>query len=215
MDWNFWRPNQVLETRRSKFNGEITVRRSWGLGTYIEVGGLTQSGWILEKIWGQALKEITNHKSQITNVLVLGLGGGSVVKPIRKYWPRAKITGVDIDPVMVKLGQKYLKLDKSVQVIISDASSYMLHATCYDLVIVDLYQGKKFPKQFETDNYIHLLRSNLLRSGVVVINRVWNKRDHGLLIVDFKKKLEKHFKKVEVVYPMANVMFVCKKRSYL
>ena len=215
MDWNFWRPNQVLETRRSKFNGEITVRRSWGLGTYIEVGGLTQSGWILEKILGQALKEITNHKSQITNVLVLGLGGGSVVKPIRKYWPRAKITGVDIDPVMVKLGQKYLKLDKSVQVIISDASSYMLHATCYDLVIVDLYQGKKFPKQFETDNYIHLLRSNLLRSGVVVINRVWNKRDHGLLIVDFKKKLEKHFKKVEVVYPMANVMFVCKKRSYL
>ena len=215
MDWNFWRPNQVLETRRSKFNGEITVRRSWGLGTYIEVGGLTQSGWILEKIWGQALKEITNHKSQITNVLVLGLGGGSVVKPIRKYWPRAKITGVDIDPVMVKLGQKYLKLDKSVQVIISDASSYMLHATCYDLVIVDLYQGKKFPKQFETDNYIHLLRSNLLRSGVVVINRVWNREDDRSLIVDFKKKLEKHFKKVEVVYPMANVMFVCKKRSYL
>ena len=214
MDWNFWRPNRTLEERASKYNGKITVKNSWGLGTYLEVGGLTQSGWILEKIWGQALKEITNHKSQITNVLVLGLGGGSVVKPIRKYWPRAKITGVDIDPVMVKLGQKYLKLDKSVQVIISDASSYMLHATCYDLVIVDLYQGKKFPKQFETDNYIHLLRSNLLRSGMVVINRVWNREDDRSLIVNFREKLQKHFKKVDVFYPVANVMFICLNTTY-
>ena len=108
MDWNFWRPNQVLETRRSKFNGEITVRRSWGLGTYIEVGGLTQSGWILEKILGQVLREIRYMLSPVSSILILGLGGGSVVKPIKKYWPKAKVTGVDIDPVMIEMEKNFI-----------------------------------------------------------------------------------------------------------
>ena len=210
MDWNFWRPNKILETRTSKFNGKIRVKKSWGLGTYLEVGGLTQSGWILEKIWGQALKEITNYKLQITNILVLGLGGGSVLKPLKKYWPKAKITGVDIDPVMVKLGQKYLNLDKSVQIVISDAFSYMRHATGYDLVIVDLYHGKDFPQKFESDKFLKKLSKNKL----VIINRAWNKRDNGLLIVDFREKLQKYFRDVDLFYPVANVMFICLNTTY-
>lgn len=172
--------------------------------------GLTQSGWILEVIWKNTLQQIRKSKSEIRKVLILGLGGGSVVKPIKKFWPGAKITGVDIDLAMVELGQKYFKLDSHVQIIISDASSYMLHTTCYDLVIVDLYNGKNFPKKFESDNYIHLLRSNLKRSGVVVINRVWNKKDHESLIVNFRNKLKKHFTNVEIFYPMANAMFICR-----
>jgi len=215
MDWNFWRPNKILETRTSKFNGKITVRKSWGLGTYLEVGGLTQSGWILEKIWSQTLRHLHNSKFSarggsalggiIHNSLILGLGGGSVIKPLKKYWPKAKITGVDIDPVMVKLGQKYLNLDKSVQIVISDAFSYMRHATGYDLVIVDLYHGKDFPQKFESDKFLKKLSKNKL----VIINRAWNKRDNGLLIVDFREKLQKYFRDVDLFYPVANVMFVC------
>lgn len=64
---------KIFEERRSKFNGNLRVVKSFGLGIYIQANGLTQSGGIVEKFWDQTLRKIKNEKPK--NVLVLGLGG--------------------------------------------------------------------------------------------------------------------------------------------
>jgi len=74
---DFLMGTQILKEIESPINGKIQVVRSLGLGTYIQVGGLTQSGGILEGVWRKPLKKvyqslITNHQS-----LILGLGGGT------------------------------------------------------------------------------------------------------------------------------------------
>src|SRR3989338_7700264 len=93
------------------------------MGTYIQAGGLTQSGGIVEIIWKKTLKKVKSEEGKVKSALILGLGGGTVAKLIRKNWPEAKITGVDIDPVMIELGKKYLHLDESqVKIKIQDAT---------------------------------------------------------------------------------------------
>jgi spermidine synthase len=202
---------KILEERRSKFNGNLRVVRSFGLGTYIQADGLTQSGGIVEGIWKQTLKKVKSEKLKVKSCLILGLGGGTVAKLIRKNWPEAKITGVDIDPVMVELGIKYLALDTSkAEIVIQDAFDYYLVPNAYDLVIIDLYQGDQFPKKFESEDYIHLVRHGLASKGVAIFNRLYFK-DKKKDAKDFGGKLKKIFKKVDYFYPITNIMFVCSK----
>ena len=185
--------NKILETRKSKYNGEIVVKKTLGLGTYIQVGGITQSGKIIEQIWKKALKRVKNEK--IESCLVLGLGGGSVAGLLRKYFPKAKIIGVEIDPVMVGLGKKYLGLnDNNVEIIIQDAKTYKLPANTYDLVIVDTYLGRE---------YVEIAGALLAGSGIVMVNKL------GSYDENFKKKLEKLFGSVETVEPLANTIYIC------
>lgn len=194
---------KVLEERKSKFNGDIKVVRSLGFGTYIQVNGLTQSGGIVETFWNETLRKL--RKEKLNNILILGLGGGTVAKLIRKYWPKSEIIGVEIDPVMVELGTRYLALDTSkTKIIIQDAFDYCLMPNVYDLVIVDLYAGDEFPKKFEQEEFLKRLTKNKL----VIFNRLYF-REKRKEAVKFGNKLEKIFRKVEWFYPQANLMFFC------
>jgi len=196
----------VLEEVDSKINGQIKVVRSLGFGTYLQVDNLTQSGGIINAIWKGVLRKIKNQKSKVKNCLILGLGGGTVAKLINKNWPEAKITGVDLDPIMVKLGTRYLGLDTSrVKVVIADASAYRLVPNAFDIVIVDLYIGKEFPAKFTSDVFLKKLSNNKL----VIFNRLYfgDKKTEALA---FSQKLKKFFSKVEVVYPVANMIIICR-----
>lgn len=199
----------ILEERDSKYNGHIKVLRTWGMGTYIQAGGLTQSGGIVESIWKSTLRKVSSSKQYVASVLILGLGGGTLAKLLRKKYPDAKITGVEIDPVMIELGKKYLDLDKyNVDIKITDAfkkiQKIQKSKTQYDLAILDTYNGDNFPKEFESDEFLKILA----RFPTVIINRLYygEKRPDT---VRFGKRLEKIFEKVTWFYPEANLMFLC------
>ena len=198
---------KVLEERKSKYNGHLKVLRSLGFGTYIQAEGLTQSGGIVETIWKSTLKQVYKlMKQPIHSCLILGLGGGTAAKLIRRNWPDAKITGVDIDPVMIELGKKYLGLDQAVvEIKIQDAYDF---DGKFDLIIVDLYNGDNFPGKFETDKYMEFVRRRLANNGVAIFNRLYYGEKRPLA-VKFGNKLQKIFSKVEWFYPEANLMFIC------
>ena len=201
----------VLEEVVSSINGKIRVIRNLGLGTYIQVENLTQSGGIVYQVWKSTLRKIQKSKSKIQNCLILGLGGGSAAKLVRKFWPEAHIIGVDIDPVMVEMGKKYLGL-RDVETVIKDAEKFFVSSeregTKYDLILVDLYVGHKVPEKFQTENYIQLVGSILASSGLAVFNRLYfgEKRREA---EKFSEKLEKVFSRVERFFPEANIMFIC------
>ena len=194
---------KILEERKSKYTGDVKVVRSLGFGTYLQVGGITQSGGVVEEIWKKTLRFV-NRKSYIVNrCLILGLGGGTVARLIKEYWPEAKITGVEIDPVMIELGTKYLGLKRNeIEIEIGDA--YNFDSKGFGLVVVDVYCGDKFPKKFENEKFLKKLTKNKL----VIFNRLYfgEKRKEA---VRFGNKLEKIFSKIEWFYPQANLMFLC------
>jgi len=207
---------KILEERKSDYNGKLVVAKSLGYGTYIQSDGLTQSGGIVETIWKGTLRSINHKPLIINNCLILGLGGGTVSKLIKKYWPGAKITGVEIDPAMIELGQKYLDLDKKdIEIVIGDASDYLFKTrkpavNHYDLIIIDLYNGDKFPEKFETTTFLRKIKYSLSADGLVIFNRLYygDKRPEA---VRFGNKLKDIFDKVDWFYPEANLMLICKK----
>ncbi len=195
----------ILEERESKYNGHLRVVRTFGMGNYIQAGGLTQSGGIVESIWKSTLKRIAVREKRIVkNILILGLGGGTLAKLLRKKYPEAKITGIEIDPIMIELGKKYLKLDDyNIDIKVADVNSYNLYTNRFDLVIVDMYSGDNFPKEFESEEFL----KKLSKFPTVIINRLYygDKRPDT---VRFGNRLEKIFKKVVWHYPEANLMFI-------
>ena len=159
----------TLEEADSPINGKISVVKSLGFGTYLQVGNLTQSGGVVSGIWKKTLLKIKTLINEPQNILILGLGGGSCAKLSRKLWPYSIITGVDFDKTIVELGVKYLDLGKdSAEIVVSDAFEFVEKAVrnknVYDLITVDLFVGQEFPVIFESmdhssafQNSIHLL----------------------------------------------------------
>jgi spermidine synthase len=205
--------NKILKTIESPINGGIEVVKSLAFGTSISIGGLTQSGGIVYEIWKKTLKRIKRKNVVIKKCLILGLGGGSVSKLVKKYWPNSYTTGVEIDKFMIKLGKEYLDL-KDVEINVEDAYKFCMISLKskkhYDLIIVDLYIGDKFPEKFENNEFIKITNKLLSEKGIVIFNRLYydRKRKEAL---NFAKVLEENFENVEYFYPEANLMLICSK----
>ena len=232
--------SKILAVGHSVVNGELTVVKDLAWGTHILAEGLTQSGGIAELIWKSTFKKINAKKKNAKSVLILGLGGGGIAKLVRKHWPKVKMVGVDIDPVIVNLGRKYMKLDKyGVEIVIADAFDFVgakSKAPNYAKATLGRQRAKKQTKPTTThqpqpttydlicvdmyvgDEYPKKFESQDFIEGVKKLVAadgvaIFNRLYYGEKrkeAVKFGNVLEKIFSKVEVVYPEANVMFLTK-----
>lgn len=208
---NFLLGVKQVEKLNSPINGELTVLKDFAWGTYIKAGGVTQSGGVAKLVWTTSLTTVANNQSRVTSCLILGLGGGSIVTIVKSLWPECKVTGVDIDPVIVGLGEKYLGLDKrKTAIVIGDSFDFVTKTkNRFDLICVDMYVGHEFPNQFGSDTFLKRIHKLLTPGGVVVFNRLFFGGNRPQAI-KFGDKLEKVFKGgVQRVYPEANIMFIC------
>lgn len=212
---------RVVEKVESPINGKIQVVKSLAFGTYIQVAGLTQSGGVMRDVWKTTLKKIRGRRLDVKNCLILGLGGGDAARLVRKFWParagepESKIVGVEIDPIMVELGKKYLGLDESgVEIVSQDAyefcTKYNIQDARFDLILVDVYVGYEVPEKFRSEEFIRRVKSLVSKRGVAIFNRLYHgdKRREAEI---FHRKLIDTFRRVRPIYPEANVMFVCEK----
>lgn len=201
---------KILDEKDSPINGRIVVVKNPGLGVYIQVEGLTQSGSVVYDIWNTMLKKVKKDKPEVDDCLVLGLGGGSAAKLVRKYWKNANIVGVDIDPIFVEFGEKYMQLDRvGADIHIQDATLFIKeNKKKYDLILVDMYVGYEVPEKFTKPSFIKDIKEMLKEDSLAVFNRLFF--DEKRKIAEkFSKKLDKEFENVERFYPEANVMFIC------
>lgn len=211
---------KLLEEVQSPLNGLIQVKSIFGQPRIL-VNGMIQSGGLTEAIWKKGVKKISNLQPVrrqggllISNVLILGLGGGTAVQLINKYFPQAKITGVEIDPIMIKLGKKYFALDKITNLKIINtnaldfAKNYALHPTPYTLILVDLYLGNQFPVKAESKPFLMGLKKLVVQDGVIVINRLFEKKDKNQ-VKRFIKKLDNYFARIELIRAWSNLLVVC------
>lgn len=198
-------PRMVCKTH-SKISGGIVVQEQLGQYT-LHVQNLIQSGGIVKGIWRRALKNV-NLQVEVRKALMLGLGGGTVVQLIKARWRQAKIISVEIDPEIIKVGKKYFGLGKmfGLQIVNADAFDYIRRAKQkFDLIIVDLYLGAKFPPQAEEDKFLVKIKKLLNQNGVAIFNRLRSDETEN-----FEKKLKKYFSFVKKVKTSTNLFFLVK-----
>jgi spermidine synthase len=165
-----WLIPQTIQTVNSRINGQIRVKKFLGR-TAVWVGGYEQSGPMVKNLWKKALNNLTIQRCN--SVLVLGLGCGSVVEIIKNKWPGAKITGVEIDPEMIKIGKKYFGLEKAInlKIILGDITKTLRFGRRkFDMVIVDAYLGDLRVSLRDYTKYCN-------RGGVIVSNYLKDSRN--------------------------------------
>jgi spermidine synthase len=198
---------KIIYQTKSKISGSIAVKEQFGQLT-LHVQGMLQSGGIVKGAWEKVLKKARRTK-RVKKALIFGLGGGTAAHLIQKHWPEAKIVGVEIDPEIIKIGEKFFNLNQleNLKIIKTDAFVFLKKTRDkFDLVIVDLYLGDRYPVQAESNQFLIKVKKLLAREGLAIFNRL--KTDQKK---DFEKKFKKYFPQVDLVKTAANVFYLAQK----
>lgn len=127
----------------------------------------------LQKILHRGLQEL-NFPSNIQRVLVLGLGGGSIVETIRVHFKSdAFIELVEIDPAMVSLANDIFKINQyaNLRIVCADATQYVKESHAgFDLIVVDLFVNHTIPEYFTQSDFLLQVKQLLLPGGRILFN---------------------------------------------
>ena len=201
---------KIVEEKQSSYNNTIQVIKF--LGQYrIVAGGLLQSGGIIKQIWQKPLKKIarTTHPK---SVLLLGLGGGTVVKLINKHWPKAKITAIEIDPVMIDFAKKYFNCrpNQQLSIINTDAFTWIKSSKQkFNLVLVDLFQGSTLLKKVYAKDFLDRLAKHCNHGGTVMFNHLFY-GDYNIEAEKLINILNTICKQITLVRNLSNLFIICR-----
>ncbi len=107
------------------------------------------------------------------DILVLGLGGGSLPKLLHKINPALKIDAVELDPEVLTVAEKFFYFRNGVHanVYINDARIYTKKTDKkYDVIILDAYKSEFAPYHLLTKEYFEELSSILKKGGLLLFN---------------------------------------------
>ncbi len=195
MNWlSFLFPQTIVHTS-SNFNRDIRVVRANGKIKLL-VNGIQQSGPMVDGFWNFAFTRLPMPlQKNITSILILGVGGGTVIRKLHQRYPKAKMTGVDIDGEIIRIGREQFGLSDipNLMFVTSDARVYVRSdPKTYDLIVVDLYIGRDIPEFESSALFVRELRKRINPKGSVIFNFLHDGM-HGIRAERLRAHLSKSF----------------------
>lgn len=206
--WSCLIPLTLLRTS-SRYNRDIRVIEEWGKRRLL-VNGSRQSGPTIEVLWKQAIDAFRlPHLPKKPSILVLGVGGGTVMKLLNKRWSEARFTAVDIDAAMIDIAKKFFGFDTfpHIRFVVGDALGFIRKATpkAYDCLVIDLFIGRIIPAFVSSPSFSQSLRRSLKPGGILLINYL-REHDYQRKSDTLKTLLQKQFQEVADL-PISNNRF--------
>lgn len=171
---SYFEPQVIFSTGSEKNQYLEVVVESGKLVLNTRFGNFSEGN--LAVVFDKAFYHLKFRKKQFNNILLLGLGAGSVVKLLRnKYHQTAPIHAVDYDEEVIKIGKQFFGLDTYVDLKIScsDAIEFLEKNTeVFDLIIIDLFQELDVPNIFHQPHFIELAKARLAPNGTILFNKV-------------------------------------------
>ncbi|UTF61014.1 class I SAM-dependent methyltransferase [Gilvimarinus sp. DA14] len=130
--------------------GQVCQVRSAGASLRLYTDGIFHSqyhphrlleGNLWDLLW---LPSLLQPQQSIKRVLVLGVGGGAVVRKLNRLYPWALIVGVDLSQVHLALARRYFGVRGGhMPLYCADAVAFMKYyrGPGFDLIIDDLFSG--------------------------------------------------------------------------
>jgi spermidine synthase len=122
--------------------------------------------------------------TQLTNVLMVGLGAGTAQRAFEHYYPGINVETVEIDPMVVQVARDYFNFKESARqkVQVADGRVFLRRSTArHDLIILDAYlsgrYGSSIPQHLATQEFFALVRDHLTTNGVVAYNVIGTVND--------------------------------------
>ncbi|CDS55244.1 Spermidine synthase-like protein [Polaromonas sp. CG9_12] len=115
-------------------------------------------------------------KPKPQNILIIGLGGGSLPSALKKIVPQARIETVELDASVAKVAERFFGFTPAYDntVAIEDGRVFVKRAQKqgkkYDLVVLDAFDHVYVPEHMLTREYLLEVRSLLEKDGVLAAN---------------------------------------------
>jgi spermidine synthase len=137
-------------------------------------------------------------------VLIVGLGGGSMVHFLRRYDKDVKVDVAEIDPEIVRLADKYfgVRTGGNVKIINTDAFEYLMHPTehAYDVIYLDAF----LKPSVETDSTGVLLRLKTIQFYKEMQKRL---KPDGIAVFNINphQSVDEDIARIRVAFPQTYV----------
>lgn len=168
----------------SVYNGTLEI--NWVNGKRVlDTLNTNYSYGNLGKVLQFALKKTkSDFKSEDAEILILGLGGGDVVLQLKnEFKSKARITAIEIDPIMIEIAINEFNIipNHRLEILNQDAFNYLKYNTkTHDLIIVDLFYDAIIPEFVFHQTFMDQIFNSLNRSGSVIFNTFILEDSHDL-----------------------------------
>jgi spermidine synthase len=134
--------------------------------------------WDLELAYTRAMMGFLMFNPMPQDVLMIGLGGGSLAKFIRKQRPQTHITAVEIDPRVIAAARTHFDLppdDETLSVMEADGAIYVRqHPASADIILLDGFDAGNQVEALATQTFYAACRRALKPGGMLVVN-LWGR----------------------------------------
>lgn len=107
-------------------------------------------------------------------MLIIGLAAGTVSELVTDVYGPVPITGVELDPQIIAVGQAYFNMNQpNLTPIAADGRAWLAQQppdAQWDLIAVDAYRPPYIPFHLTTVEFFQLVRGHLTPDGVLAIN---------------------------------------------
>ncbi|MEM0201303.1 MAG: fused MFS/spermidine synthase [Candidatus Micrarchaeaceae archaeon] len=117
------------------------------------------------------------------DILMIGLGGGAILKEITSLFENTKIDVVEINPDVIRIYKQFFEIKNSKNnshIYKKDGFDFVKQKnSVYDLIILDAYEVDKIPNKFLTEEFILNSYKSLKKNGILSINCIDTMRKDG------------------------------------
>ena len=178
----------LLFEDESRYQFIQVVQRDGVRRLYLDEGLATHSVWrrdavLTGGVWDTYLVVPQLLGRRPANVAMLGNAAGTAARAYGRYFPEAKIDGVELDPAVSAAGRRYFGMGQLANLTVhdSDARAFLRRTDKrYDVIIVDAYRPPYVPFYLATKEFFELVRDRLTPGGVVALNVATTPDDHEL-----------------------------------
>lgn len=158
----------------------------------------------------KAFKYITLPQ-QHSNVLILGLGLGSIPYMLEKKFNRDyQYTSVELDEAVLYLFSKYQqkRMNSFIQIVETDAADFMeSQTTRFELICIDVFIGENVPSHIKNDDFIRHVKNALSPNGRVLWNMLYASDDQVKEVEEFIEfQFSAFFPEYQILEVMGNAI---------
>lgn len=137
----------------------------------------------LHRVFQQVLKKHIPSLKPDENILLLGLGGGSVPYIFRREMNlNNSLTAVEIDPLMIQIAKEEFDVEAlgNITIIQADAVSWISNCTeKYACIIIDVFIDDQVPASIQSIQFLNKIKRILLPGGRLFFNTIQRNKNQN------------------------------------
>jgi len=128
----------------------------------------------LEVTYTRSMMAFLLFKPEPRDVLMIGLGGGSIAKFIYHQLPRSRCLAIEVNPRVVAVAREYFAVpadDNRLKIVVADGAEYMQKPERpADVIVLDGYDAESQVEALSTPAFYRSCARALNEAGIMAVN---------------------------------------------